>query len=181
VAKLIEKSACEGLLPVSAGKIELAEVGPFRITSVAPLLGEEAACAVALAALGLGWPDPNRADTNGDTACLFSGRGQAFLIGADPAGLRGKAALTDQSDAWAAMELRGPGVEAVLARLVAADLREKSFPPGSAIRSGLGHMMSVLWRAAPDRVRIFVFRSMAATAVHELHVAMKAVAARAAV
>jgi heterotetrameric sarcosine oxidase gamma subunit len=181
VARLIEKTACDGLLPVSAGRMDLVEIGPLRITSVAPFAGEEAAAAAALETMGLGWPRPNRATAAGETACLFTGRAQAFLIGADPAGLRGKAALTDQSDAWAAMELRGPGVEAVLARLVAADLREKGFPPGSAIRSGLGHMMSVLWRVAPDRVRILVFRSMAATAVHELHVAMKAVAARAAV
>ncbi|MBC7142162.1 MAG: sarcosine oxidase subunit gamma, partial [Rhodobacteraceae bacterium] len=100
---LIEKTACNGLLPVVAGGVSLSELPPARITSVAPLAGKDRAVATALKALGLGWPAPGRSVTKGAAGCLWTGRGQAFLIGADPDGLSAIAALTDQSDGWARM------------------------------------------------------------------------------
>ncbi|WP_347310652.1 sarcosine oxidase subunit gamma [Defluviimonas sp. SAOS-178_SWC] len=177
---LIEKTACEGLLPVAAGGVALSELRPARITSVAPLAGKERAVGTALKVLGLGWPSPGKSVTKGAATCLWTGRGQAFLIGTDPEGLSGIAALTDQSDGWARMRLAGPGAEAVLARLVPLDLRAEAFPVGAAARSGLNHMMMVLARVDADRFDILVFRSMAASAVHELHQSMAACAARAA-
>ncbi len=178
MASLIEKSACDGLLPVTLGTMILTEAAPRRITSVAPFPGQDKAVAAALKGLGLTWPAPNRAVVRGDAGCLWAGRGQAFLIGADPAGLDGIAALTDQSGAWAAMHLSGAGHEAALARLVTVDLRLAAFPVGHVARTGLNHMMAVLHRTAPDAITIMVFRSMAATAVHEITVAMRSVTAR---
>ena len=53
--------------------------------------------------------------TKGAAACVWTGRGQAFLIGAEPPdGLAGIAALTDQSDAWVVLRLAGPALEDVL-------------------------------------------------------------------
>lgn len=178
---LIEKSACDGLLPIAAGGVTLGELPFARITSVAPLAGRERAVGTALKALGLGWPEPGRSVTTGAAACLWTGRGQAFLIGADPDGLTGFAALTDQSDGWARMRLSGPGAEAVLARLVPLDLRAAAFPVGAVARTGLNHMMMVLSRVAGEDFDILVFRSMAASAVHELSRSMAACAARAVV
>lgn len=175
---LIETTPCEGLLPVSAGGVTLTEAGPARITSVAPLRGKARAVATALRKLGLGWPEPGRSVRSDGAACLWTGRDQAFLIGASPDGLDGIAALTDQSDGWARMRLEGAGAEAVLARLVPLDLRAAVFPEGAVARSGLNHMMAVLTREGPDAFGIMVFRSMAGSAVHEIAVAMKAVAAR---
>jgi heterotetrameric sarcosine oxidase gamma subunit len=178
VASLIEKSACDGLLPVTVGAMTLTEAAAVRITSVAPFAGQDKAVAAALKTMGLGWPAPNRAVVKGDAACLWTGRGQAFLIGADPSGLDGIAALTDQSGAWAVMRMSGPGHEAALARLVTVDLRLAAFPVGHVARTGLNHMMAVLHRTAPDAITIMIFRSMAATAVHEITAAMQAVTAR---
>lgn len=176
---LIAKSACDGLLPLVAGEVKLGEAAVARITALAPFAGQERACAAALGALGLGWPEPGRAVTKGDAACLWAGRDQAFLIGADPAGLAGIAALTDQSDGWARLRLEGAGAEATLARLVPLDLGARAFPEGAVARSGLNHMMMVLRRTGPAGFEIMVFRSMAATAVHEIATAMSALAARA--
>lgn len=175
---LIETTACEGLLPVSAGGVTLSEAAPAPITSVAPFRGKERAVATALKKLGLGWPAPGRSLRSGGAACLWTGRDQAFLIGSAPEGLEGIAALTDQSDGWARMRLDGPGAEAVLARLVPLDLRAAAFPEGAVARSGLNHVMAVLTREGPEAFGIMVFRSMAGSAVHEIAVAMKAVAAR---
>ena len=98
---LIETTACEGLLPVSAGGVTLSEAAPAPITSVAPFRGKERAVATALKKLGLGWPGPGQSLRSGGAACLWTGRDQAFLIGSAPEGLEGIAALTDQSDGWA--------------------------------------------------------------------------------
>lgn len=176
---LIEKSACDGLLPLVAGAVNLSEAAPVRITSLAAFAGRNHACAAALKALGLDWPEPGRAVTKGDAACLWSGRNQALLIAADPAGLAGIAALTDQSDGWTRMRLEGAGAEAVLARLVPLDLGARAFPTGSVALSGLNHMRMVLHRSGREGFAIMVFRSMAATAIHEIGTAMSALAARA--
>lgn len=178
MVRLIAKTPCEELLPVEVRGARLAERDLGPVTAIMPLGRQDRAVAAALKALGLGWPAPNRAVTSAAAAVLWSGMGQAFLAGAAPEGLDGVAALSDQSDAWAAMELSGPSTEAVLARLVAIDVRAAVFAPGHVARTGLNHMMSLLWRTGAEAVTILVFRSMAATAVHELHTAMKAVEAR---
>ena len=95
-----------------------------------------------------------------------------------PEALQGIAALTDQSDGWAALCLDGPQAEAVLARLVPLDLRSAVFARGAVLRCQLGHLPAILRRTGSTAFQILVFRSMAATAVHELHQAMRSVAAR---
>ncbi|MCV2869252.1 sarcosine oxidase subunit gamma [Defluviimonas sp. WL0002] len=179
MARLIEKTPCEALLPVTCGALTLRELVGDRVTSVAPLRGQKTKLAAALKKLGLAWPEPNRVIAKDRASITWTGRDQAFLIGADPDTLAGLAALTDQTDGWARIRLEGPGAADVLARLVPLDLR--AFAPGQAARSQLGHMMMILISPAPGIFDIMVFRSMAATAVHELHHAMKALAARAAV
>ncbi|MFZ5710495.1 MAG: sarcosine oxidase subunit gamma [Pseudomonadota bacterium] len=183
MASLIEKTACDGLLPLAAGPLSLAEVDIGPIVSVAPFLGRLDAVDAALGKLGLGFPAPNTTITAGTAAIVWTGREQAFLIGADGGAdggmLEGLAALTDQSDGWAVMELAGQGWRDALARLVGIDLRPRAFLPGQAARTPLNHMPAVIWCLAEDRVRIMCFRSMAKTAVHELHAAMASVAARA--
>ncbi len=179
MVRLIEKTPCEGLLPVTQGDLTLAELPHARITSVAPFAGQEVKVAAALKMLGLGWPAPNTCLPTGETAAIWTGRGQAFVVGVDASGLTGLAALTDQSDGWARMRLEGPGAADVLARHVPLDLTGVS--RGWAARTSVGHMMGILCCTVPGAFDIMVFRSMAATAVHELHHAMKALAARASV
>jgi heterotetrameric sarcosine oxidase gamma subunit len=71
---------------------------------------------------------------------VWTGPDQAFLIGAPAPDLTGLAAVTDQSGGWAALQLQGPGAEAVLMRLFPLDLRARAFAPGHAARAPLGHM-----------------------------------------
>lgn len=179
MASLIEKTACDGLLPLAAGQLSLTEVDVGPIVSVAPFLGRLDVVDAALRKLGLGFPAPNRTIGAGAAAIVWTGREQAFLIGADGAMLQGLAALTDQTDGWAVMELAGQGWRDALARLVGIDLRPRALVPGQVVRTPLNHMAAIIWCLAEDRVRIMCFRSMARTAVHELHGAMTAIAARA--
>lgn len=180
MASLIAKSATDGLLPLNIGQQTLSDCTPKRITAIAPYQGQTEAVGQALDALGLAWPAPDRASLSAKAACLWSGRGQAFLIdAAPPKGLEASAALTDISDGWVALQIEGAGARDVLARLFPLDLAPAAFPVGATARSGLVHMMALLHRTGPEAFAVYLFRSMARSAIHEFEVAMKALAARA--
>lgn len=182
MAKLITKSATEDRLPLTVGRLTLADATPKRLTAIAPWPGSVAAAGEVLQGIGLGWPAPDRAVGGPKGWALWSGRDQAFLADlAPPAALNKLAAVTDLADAWVALKLTGPDAEAVLARLVAVDLSARAFPEGATARTGLGHMMALLHRSSPRSFTIYVFRSMAGSAIHEVEVAMNALASRAAV
>lgn len=180
MASLIAKSATDGLLPLSIGTLTLRDATPARLSAIAPFVGQDKAVDTALRALGLGWPGPDRAMVADAAACLWSGRGQAFVVNADVSALTG-AAVTDIGDGWVGLGLDGAGAAEALARLIPLDLGAKAFPVGASARSGLGHMMVLIHRSAAAAFTLYVFRSMAATAVHEIETAMKALAARASV
>ncbi len=175
--ELIAKSALEGR-NLTLGTVTLAEVEVGPITSVAVLPGGAKAVAKGLKTLGLAMPEPNSFAEKKGARIVWTGRDQAFLTGVEPPALEG-AALTDQSDGWAALALTGAGAVDVLARLVPVDLRLAAFPVGRAIRTQLNHMNVMILRAGDHAFEILVFRSMARTAWHELETTMHMVAARA--
>lgn len=181
MARLLATPATDGL-PVKAGGVTLSLTDPGCITSLAPWDGSaRAALSQALQpAHGVEFPAPGRISIGAVARCLWAGRDQAFLVGPAPdrAALADHAALTDQSDAWAVMRLDGPGARDVLARLTPLDLRVQVFEPGHTARTLLGQVHAVLSRDAGDGYEVMVFRSMAATAVHELTEAMKSVTAQ---
>ena len=177
MVNLIAKTPCGDVLPIQVGAMTLSEVLPEAITSVMPLNGQQKKVSSALKSkIGAGFPAPGRS-TGKDTArVIWSGAGQALVLGPQVA-LEG-AAITDQSDGWACMTLTGPLAAEVLARLAPVDLRNSVFEVGHVARTLLGHMVCVLLRSGPDEFTIMVFRSMAQTAVHELEIAMKSVTAQ---
>ncbi len=178
MVSLIAKSPLQGQAPVTLAGITLSERLIGRMTSLALLKGQKTALGRAWKAMGLGFPDPNRMLASGAAQIIWTGRDQAFLLDADPAGLAGFAALTDQSDGWAGLTLAGEGAADVLMRLYPIDLRLSAFAVGHAARAPMGHMSSVVMRVADDRFDLLVFRSMAQTAWHEVEDAMKKRAAR---
>ncbi|MBL4629521.1 MAG: sarcosine oxidase subunit gamma, partial [Roseicyclus sp.] len=115
--------------------------------------------------------------TGPGTRVVWTGPEQAMVLGTALKPISG-AALSDQTSAWACCALSGGDAAAVLGRLVPIDLREDVFAVGHGARTLLGHMNCVLLRTGPQRYEIMVFRSMAATATHELGRAMGMVAAR---
>lgn len=173
--RLIAKSPCQGLLPVAAGTCRLTELQPPAITSVARTAGADNADFKA--ATGTGFPAPNRSTGRDGARAIWTGPDQCFWIGPPKGAIPGHA-LTDQSDAWAAMRLEGADARAVLARLVPVDLRPDHFKRGHTARTLLFHVTISVTRTAADAYDILCFRSMAATAVHELHAAMNSVAAQ---
>ena len=150
------------------------------MTLISPFKGAEAAVSQALkAAHGVTVPAEGRSDDREGARVIWFGRGQVLLMGAaPPTELSARAALSDQSDAWACVELAGPGAAEVLSRLVPLDVRSAPFPSGHTARSLIGHMSGSVTCLGPDRFLLMVFRSMAGTLVHELCDALETVVAR---
>lgn len=175
MANLTAKTPYDGLLPITKGTLTLEEVTHEAITWIAPAKGKAAAVSKALAKqIDAPFPAPGRIEG----PAVWTGPGQAMVLGKPLKPMSG-AALSDQSSAWACCALDGPDARDVLARLVPIDLRVEAFKVGHAARTLLGHMNCVLMRTGPDRYEVMVFRSMAASAAHELELAMAMVAARA--
>jgi len=175
---LTATTPCAGLLPRTVGTCTLTETDLGPLTSVAAF--KDAALSDALkAAYGMDFPAPNRATGKDGARAIWFGRELALLAGPEPAReLAQYAALTDQTDAWASVTLTGDDARAVLARLVPVDLSPATFKNGHTARTQLGHMNASITRTGPNRFLILVFRSMAATLVHDLVTAMESLAAR---
>ncbi len=169
-----------GCPPLDIGGISLSEASLGRLTLIAPFAGRTAdASQVLKAAHDMAFPQPNRTTGKEGARTIWFGREMALLAGPAPdPSLQAVAALTDQSDAWAAVSLSGPGAEDILARLVPVDLRAAEFKRGHTVRSLLGHMNASITRTGAETFLILVFRSMAETLRHDLKEAMEAVAAR---
>jgi len=179
VPRLIAKSPLEDVLPVAVDGAVLTEVAVERATCIAPFRGRERAAGAVLREIGLAFPAPGRSARNGEARILWWGRGQALLIGAEPPpALAAIAALTAQGDGLAGLRLEGPLAEDALARLVPLDLRARAFPTGATARTLLFHMTCTITRLGPEAFELLVMRSMGATAVHDLTVAMRSVAAQ---
>ncbi len=179
MVELIEKSPCGELLPLSIGAAKLEEAAPGHLTVLAPFGSASDFTAALEAAHGMAAPKPNRATGKEGARCLWFGLREVLLVGPTPeAALAGQAAMVDVSDGWATVSLSGAGSVDVLARLVPVDLREGSFKRGHSVRTQVLHMSASITRTGKDSFLILVFRSMAATLVHDMKQAMEAVAAR---
>lgn len=177
--ELIAKTALAGRAPVTRGETTLSEVDLGQIGSIALFPGQEKAANKALKPFGFTFPAPNSWVASADAMLVWTGRAQAFLIGAALPDLAGIAAVTDQSGGWTALRVTGPAGPDALMRYVPLDLRLVAFPAGRAVRAPLYHMQAVLWRDDADSLTVLVFRSMARTAWHEIDEALKTLAARA--
>tara|TARA_R100000750_G_scaffold55976_2_gene42296 strand:+ start:733 stop:1299 length:567 start_codon:yes stop_codon:yes gene_type:complete len=179
VVELTALTPCNGILPIQTGETTLSEVDPGRITALMPFKGQSADLKTALqAAHGLRFPEPGQATVAEGASCVWTARGQAFLMGPAPDdSLARFASVTDQSDAWTVVLLAGLDAEDVLARLVPIDLRLSVFPEGTAARTLCQHMTVHISRRA-EGLQLMAFRSMARTLAHDIGEAMASVAGR---
>jgi heterotetrameric sarcosine oxidase gamma subunit len=180
VPELIAKTALEGRKPLVSAGTTLSQVDPGVVTSIAPYPGQDKAVAKALKPLGLSFPGVNSFTEKAGARIVWAGRDQAFLIGTPCPDLGAAAAVTDQSGGWVTLSLEGPEACAALMRYVPLDLRQAAFPVGQAVRTPFYHMSMVLMRVSDQGFQLMLFRSMARTAWHEIEVALRTLAARAA-
>ena len=178
--ELIAKTALEGRKPLVIAATTLSQVDPGMVTSIAPYPGQDKAVAKVLKPLDLGFPAVNSFTEKAGARMVWTGRDQAFLIGAPCPDMGAAAAVTDQSGGWVTLSLEGPEAEAALMRYVPLDLRLAAFPVGTAVRTPFYHMSMLLMRVSDQGFQMMLFRSMARTAWHEVEVALRSLAARAA-
>ena len=168
VPDLIAKSPLAGHPPLTLGHghaVGTAAAAP-HLRRALPRAGE----GTGQGAQGAG-PDLPGARTRSAVAegarLVWTGRDQAFLIGADPAPLAAHAALTDQSDGWAGLAPRRAGGRRTCSPGSSRSTSARRLPAGRGPRAAQPHV------EPPDahragRFEILVFRSMARTAWHEV-------------
>ena len=178
--KLVAKSPAKGLVPICVGTMELNEVVPAAITSIACYQGHADALSTALKQHhGMALPKTGQATGRAGARTIWAGP-SVFLVGPEPhTDLSNHAAIVDQSDSWCVLNLKGADVEEVLARLSSVDMRSKAMKKGQVVRSQLQHMNAIYHRVSDDSFDIYAFRSMAKTMVHDIDRAMRYIAARA--
>lgn len=176
---LTPQSACDGLLPLQVDGATLIEVAPAHVTALAPFRGQAKALSQALhQAHGLRLPNPGRATSKGGVRALWAGLDQVLVLSDAPLGdLTDMAAVTDQSDAWATVQIKGPLATEILARVTPLDLSAAQFKRGAVARSLVQHVNVVLTRVGPRAFEIMCLWSFAGSLVHDLDVAMRSVAA----
>lgn len=156
-------------LPVTIGGLVIDEVHAGPVLSVMPSRGCEAEVSRALGEL------PNIGGVvRGEVDVFWSGLNQWFVSGGQVTGLDDIASVTDQSDAWAVLSIRGASAQEVMARLCPLDLR--AFGEGQVARTEFAHMMSIILPRAGG-YDIWVMRSFATTALHHLKEAAASVEA----
>ncbi|UWR23537.1 sarcosine oxidase subunit gamma [Sulfitobacter sp. S190] len=176
MADLQARTPCAGLLPVTIGAGTLSEETPGTLTVLMRLPGADVPAQITA---DIVWPKVGRTAGKAGARAVWWGRDEVMLMGVPaPDPLPPGVVAVDQSDAWAVVTLTGPSSDDVLARLVPVDLRARVFKRGHTVRTQLGHMNVSVTRTGPESFMIAVFRSMAATVVHELSAALEAVAAR---
>jgi len=80
------------------------------------------------------------------------------------------AAVTDQSDAYVVIRLKGPRVRDVFAKGISIDFHDRVFVPGCVAATSCAHIGIILWRledtSGSARFDIAVFRSLARSLWH---------------
>jgi sarcosine oxidase subunit gamma len=172
-------SACAGLVPLRIGAVTVDEIEVGARTSLSPIGGASGLSDALVKAHGIAWPEAGFAHDGSGVRVVWFGHDEALLMGpAADVSLAAHAAVVDQSDAWAVVSVEGAGSVDVLARLVPVDLRDGAFEAGMTMRTQVGHLNASITKLSSTRFMVLVFRSMAATLIHDLKQAMAGVASR---
>ena len=149
-----------------------------RVTPAGPatrLALRAGADAIGTLSLAFGLELPQRPKTSASVAgrhALWLGPDEWLLIAEGEDGARlapalGEAlgrrphSLVDVSQRQIGLDLSGPLARRALSAGCPLDLRDRAFPDGSATRTMLAKSEIVLWRRAPARYRVEVWRSFA--------------------
>lgn len=79
-----------------------------------------------------------------------------------------KACITEQSDAWVALRLTGPGSRRALERICMPDLDPAVFPQQRVMRTTMEHLGVILVHEGPERYLLLSARSSAEMCLHAL-------------
>lgn len=167
------------------GSVTLTEKPEIALASVAARLGHEDACRAHLNDVIGAVPGPGQVQLHDPEAGFWMGP-DMWMVGAPfathedladrlKARFGDTASITEQSDAWVCFDLRGAGMEGVIERLCAIDIR--SMKTGDGTRTVIDHLGCYVLRRDPaDWVRILGPRSSAGSLHHAILTAMHSAA-----
>ncbi len=175
--KLETKSPLDGLRLKLAGATISEIVGRSMVSLAVPLGREQAAATAVRKAYGVGLPKPGTtAGSKIDNAMLVWMSADQFFVlfdggGPNPVahvqGLLGAAGyLTDQSDGWVLLELKGPMARTALERICPIDLDPGAFPKGRVARTAMEHIGAVVIHTNDDGFLLLSPRSSARSFAH---------------
>jgi len=159
------------------GDTELSEHPALDIVSLAtPNGGDETLNALVLEKVGAELPETGRI-SRADDSSMFLGLqpDQCFLVSESqrlqPAlelkNLLGDAAyVSDQSDSWAVLEIKGPKAHAALERICPIDISANVFDEDSVARTSMEHLSVIIHRHGTDGYRLYSPRSSANSFLH---------------
>jgi sarcosine oxidase subunit gamma len=116
-------------------------------------------------------PGPNRQVLHQNILYLWAGPESWLAIAEDDPDFdlklasrcSGLAAVTDQSDGRALLQIKGPNVRDALAKLLPIDLHPSAFPPDATALTLAAHIPVQIWQSADDVFELACFRSYAET------------------
>jgi len=116
-------------------------------------------------------PGPNRQARHDDILYLWAGPESWLAIAEDDPDFdlnlakrcSGLAAVTDQSDGRAILQIKGPHVRDALAKLLPIDLHPSVFPQDATALTLAAHIPVQIWQSAVDVFELACFRSYAET------------------
>lgn len=171
--------AIEVRLPQDIGQVRLTLCEPTAIFAIAPFMGQGMAVNDLLKmTIKLNLPAVGAVAGHKSTRVQWFEQGKWLVIGAGalPDVLKTHAAVVDQSDAWAVLQITG-AVQPVLSRLCPLDFSALSI--GQTARSEVAHLPAIL-TPVRDGIEVMLPRSMASRGVEKILKAMESVAATAA-
>ncbi|MEM8987082.1 MAG: sarcosine oxidase subunit gamma [Pseudomonadota bacterium] len=160
-----------GGLSIELGALSLTEIDAYALGSIAAPRGERTRLADRLGvALGLAMPAVGASSLSQDGSLRLLGlqQDQYFLMfKADPGAaisfLTEKVGdagyVTDQSDSWAKLCLKGHLARQALSRLCMIDLHPKQFADGAVARTVMEHIGVILLKETDDSFVLFTPRS----------------------
>ena len=177
--KLYARDLLDGI-DVGIGEVALCASRPKNIMSIAPFKGQGITVDDALISqFKVGLPTVGSLNTWPEGKLLWTGQGLWFALGDISVSglvdaLDGRAAVSDQSDAWAVFTLTGSDAMDVMARLCPLDFLTLE---AQVVRTEFAYMMSIII-PIDGGFEIMVMRSFTKTVIEHVRGAMTRVAAQ---
>ena len=173
----LRKSELTVNLPIKHGDLSLSLEVTNTIFSIMPFKGKHHKIASRLKEkFNIDLPSPNLRTFKGEASIYWVGLDQWFFVNSGSVDLfhliSDDAATTDQSDGWIKMSLIDTQNKDVLARLCPVQPIVET-----VVRTKLAGMMSIIF-FTENGAELFVMRSMIESAVNEIEIAIKSVAAQ---
>lgn len=179
--------AALGGADIAIGDNRIRERSDLALVSIATPLGGEAALERALkSGWSLALPAPTLSEISGETRAIRTAPDQMLLVFPHPTPdaervvqdkLKGAGYTTDQTDAFAILEISGPDTAAALERLSPLDHALPSFPVNASARTLMEHLGVHIVRTSADSFLVLSARSSAHSFLHAVETSYRHVIA----